>query len=57
MNFIIDNFGTIIVGIVLILTVGLVLLKMRKDKKMGKSCSCGTGCSGCSGNSMCHSKK
>ena len=41
-----------IVGGVLVITVGLILYKMIKDKKSDKSsCSCGGDCERCKG---CH---
>ena len=44
--------ATAIVGGILVITVGLILYKMIKDKKSGKSsCSCGGDCSHCKG---CH---
>ena len=44
--------ATAIVGGVLVITVGLILYKMIKDKKSGKSsCSCGGDCGRCKG---CH---
>ena len=44
--------ATAIVGGVLVITVSLILYKMIKDKKSGKSsCSCGGDCERCKG---CH---
>lgn len=48
--------GTIIVGIVLAAAVILIIAKMVKDKKNGKS-SCGCNCSCCSNSKICHNKK
>ncbi|WP_083461203.1 FeoB-associated Cys-rich membrane protein [Cellulosilyticum ruminicola] len=44
--------GTVIVGALLVLTIGAVIRKMIKDKASGK-CHC--GCESCS--SSCHSIK
>ncbi len=43
------NLGTAIVLLVLIAVCGLAIRSIIKDKKSGKSCSCGGSCSGCSG--------
>jgi len=51
--FLIENLATIIVGLVLAAVVALVIVKMRKDKRAGKS-SCGCKCAGCSNSSACH---
>ena len=52
-----ENFTTIVVCLILVLIVALILVKMVKDRKTGKSCHCGTGCEGCSGASLCHAPK
>ena len=54
-EFIINNFSTIIVGGVVFGVVGMVSLKLIRDKKNHKS-SCGGGCAGCPSNGMCHTK-
>lgn len=55
MSFIIENIGTIIIGlIVFVLIVGIVV-KLVKDKKKGKT-SCGCGCSNCPSSGICHKK-
>lgn len=43
--------GTAIAGGIVLLLVGLVVWKMVKDKKSGKSIQCGGDCSKCKG---CH---
>ncbi len=53
-EFLSANGGTILVGAVLLLIIVAIVLKMRKDKKEGKSCSCGGGCEGCPSKGMCH---
>ncbi len=55
MDFITQNMGTIAVLAVLALIIGLIIRKMRKDKKEGKS-SCGCGCEGCAMKDACHSQ-
>ncbi|MDD3339018.1 MAG: FeoB-associated Cys-rich membrane protein [Lachnospiraceae bacterium] len=44
--------GTIVVGIGLAAIVALIIRKMVKDKKAGKSIQCGGDCSHCGGH--CH---
>ena len=44
--------GTIIVGAVLLLVVGLAVRSMIRDKKAGKSLQCGGDCKYCGGH--CH---
>ena len=54
LSFITENLSTIIVGAVVAAVVVLIVLKLRKDKKKGTSCSCGSACSGCPSSGMCH---
>ena len=49
-----DNLGTIIVSLVLASAVILIIVKMIRDKKKGKT-SCGCGCAGCAMRASCHS--
>ena len=50
--------GTAIVVIILVAVVTLIIWRMVKDKKAGKSsCSCGCGCSSCPMSGKCHQKK
>ena len=55
-SFIIGNIGTIIVSLVLIAIVALAVVSMIRDKKKGKSCTCGGSCSGCAMSGRCHGK-
>lgn len=41
--------GTYIVGGIVLLAVVLIILKMVRDKKAGKSIQCGGDCSHCGG--------
>ena len=50
---IINNAGTIIVSLLLIGMVTAILIKLRKDKKQGKS-TCGCGCGSCPMAGTCH---
>lgn len=51
-----QNIATIIISLVLLLIVGLIIYKLRKDKKAGKS-SCGNNCAHCPSAGMCHSQE
>lgn len=53
MNLITDNLGNIAVIAVLGLILGLIIGKLIKDKKSGKT-SCGCGCEGCAMRDKCH---
>lgn len=53
-DFVKENAGTFLVGLLLIIAVIVSVRKIVKDKKAGKSCGCG-GCSGCPSNGVCHS--
>ena len=44
--------GTVIVGIALLVIVSLIVRKMIKDKKQGKSIQCGCDCKQCG--ARCH---
>ena len=50
---IIDNAGTIIASILLIGLVTRIIIRMRKDRKQGKS-SCGCNCGCCPMAGSCH---
>jgi hypothetical protein len=52
-SWILMNLGNIIVSAILVVVVGLVVFKMIKDKKSGKS-SCSCGCAGCPMSGKCH---
>ena len=54
MEFIFNNIATIIVSIIVIMCIVFALRSIIKDKKSGKSCGCGSSCSGCAGSSMCN---
>ena len=47
--------GTVVVVIILVVIVGLVIWRMIKDKKAGKS-TCGCSCGNCPMSGQCHSK-
>ena len=53
--FLAENWGTLLVGVLVAAVVVLVARKLYRDKKQGKtSCSC--GCSGCPSADLCHKK-
>ncbi len=52
-EFIQQNAGSIAVGVMLLAVVAVIVIKMIRDKRAGKS-SCGCGCEHCSG---CAKKK
>lgn len=55
MGFIIANLGTIIIGLIVAVVVGLVIFSLIRNKKKGKSsCGCGCGCGHCPNSSSCH---
>lgn len=55
-DFLIDNLGTVIVGLIVLAAIILIVAKMIKDKKHGKS-SCGCGCEHCANAPYCHGNK
>ncbi|MCI8590367.1 MAG: FeoB-associated Cys-rich membrane protein [Clostridiales bacterium] len=55
LDFLLDNGGTIAVGFLLAAAVCLIVLKMRRDRKKGRT-ACGCGCQDCPSNHMCHKK-
>lgn len=50
------NWGTILVVLILAVMVGMIVRKMIRDKKAGKS-SCGAGCAGCAMRGACHKER
>lgn len=50
-----QNWGTILVSIILLCVVTLIIVKMVKDKKKGRS-SCGSNCRHCAMCGSCHRK-
>lgn len=54
-TFLMNNWGSILVGTILAALIIGVMIKLRRDKKRGKS-SCGCGCENCPSHSMCHKK-
>lgn len=55
-NFLINNIGTIIVGLIVLAVLALIVAKMIRDKKHGNT-SCGCGCEHCQNSAYCHGTK
>lgn len=55
LDFLTQNWGSIIVGAAVAGIIVLITIKMLKDKKKGKT-SCGCGCANCPSAGMCHKK-
>ena len=49
------NLGTILIVLLLIAVVTCIFVKLRRDKKKGKS-ACGAGCAQCAMHGACHMK-
>ncbi|MCR4648637.1 MAG: FeoB-associated Cys-rich membrane protein [Lachnospiraceae bacterium] len=50
------NIWTIVISIILLVIVALIIWRLIKNKKEGKS-SCGCGCDNCAMSGNCHQKK
>ena len=50
-----ENIGTILISAVLLFIVVLIIVKLVKDKKKGRS-SCGCNCAHCAMSGSCHQK-
>ena len=48
MDWIIENIGTLIIGLVVALVIALIIVKLVRDKRKGKNLGCDCGCDGCS---------
>ena len=55
MNFIMNNLGTIIVGLVVAAIVVAIIVNMIRKKKNGESIGC--GCGNCPSKGICHPEK
>mgnify|MGYP000144148130 CR=1 FL=1 len=53
MNWILSNFATIIISLILIAAVTGIIVHLRHDRKKGKSL-CGAKCGCCPMSSLCH---
>lgn len=48
-----QNWGTLLIGMILLLAVGAVIASMVRRRRQGKS-SCGCNCAGCAMCGACH---
>jgi len=55
LDWITQNLATILISLVLIAVCALIVFRMHRNKKQGKS-SCGCGCSACAMKDACHGK-
>ena len=55
MSWLSANIGTVAVILILAAVIVWIILSLRKDKKSGKSCSC--GCESCAMRNSCHRQK
>lgn len=53
LDFFSNNWGTLLVGIIVLAVVSLVIVKLIRDKKKGKK-ACGCDCTHCSASAGCH---
>ncbi|MEA4893692.1 MAG: FeoB-associated Cys-rich membrane protein [Oscillospiraceae bacterium] len=49
LDFISQNLGSIIIGLAVLGVITLIIVKMVKERKSGKSVGCGCGCESCHG--------
>lgn len=55
-SWILENWGTVIVGLPLAAALVAIVVNMVKNSRSGKS-SCGCGCADCPMSGSCHQKK
>ena len=55
LDFLLHHGGTIAVGVLLAAAVCLIIIKMRRDRKKGRT-ACGCGCKDCPSANICHKK-
>ena len=56
LDWITENLSTIVVSLILVLVVAVIIRKLVRDKKKGKS-SCGCNCAHCAMAESCHKPK
>ena len=56
LHFFAANWGTILIGLLVAAAVALILAKLWRDHKKGKS-SCGCNCSQCPSSGLCHANQ
>ena len=55
-TFLLDNWGTILIGAALLGIIAAIVMKLIKDKQKGKNPGCGCGCGECHHLKNCHPK-
>ena len=55
LNFLAENWGSLLIGLVIAVIVVLIAVKLCRDRKKGRT-SCGCGCDHCPSSGMCHKK-
>lgn len=55
-SWIIENWGTVVVGLLLAAALAAIIVNLVKNRRSGKS-SCGCGCADCPMSAGCHQKK
>ena len=56
MSWLAENWGSLLVGAVLLAVVAAILVHLIRKKKSGDG-GCGRGCAGCPGRGLCHPEK
>jgi hypothetical protein len=56
MTFLMENSGTIVVGLAVLAVVVLIVAKMVRDKRAGKHIGCDCGCETCPHSGACHTE-
>ena len=56
MSWLAENWGSLLVGAVLLAVVAAILVHLVRKKKSGDG-GCGCGCAGCPGRGLCHPEK
>ena len=53
LDFFVNNWGTLLAGVIVLAVVILVIVKLIRDKKMGNQ-ACGCECGHCAASAGCH---
>ncbi|MGN0455902.1 MAG: FeoB-associated Cys-rich membrane protein [Acutalibacteraceae bacterium] len=56
LNLILNNLGTVIISLAVLAVLALIVFKLAKDRKKGKS-NCGCNCRCCPSAGCCHKEK
>lgn len=55
LGFLAENWGSILIAAIVAAAVGLIVLKLIRNKKKGET-SCGCGCGHCPSSGICHKR-